>query len=88
MSAGGREVVWLRYFEWSITTPILVLGVIMLTQRTALAGWMMVLDFLMILTGFIATVTAGTVKHMAFIASSFLFAPLVVSDGCEGDQGC
>jgi len=77
MSVGGREVVWLRYFEWSITTPILVLGVIMLTQLTALAGLLMVLDFIMILTGFIATVTAGTIKQMAFIASSFVFVLLM-----------
>lgn len=73
MTVGGREVVWLRYFEWSLTTPLLIIGVVILTQSTSLTSSMMVLDFVMILSGFVASVTQGTLKHISFAISTLLF---------------
>lgn len=77
MMVGGAEVVWLRYFEWALTTPLLIMGVIALTQDSSLTAEMMVLDVLMILTGFVATVTTGTMKHGAFVVSSLFFVALI-----------
>jgi|GEM_PF-629300 bacteriorhodopsin len=69
----GIEIVWLRYFEWAISTPILILGVTLLSQDRALTIKMMSLDFLMIMAGFFAVMTTGGLKYSLFGISTLVF---------------
>lgn len=67
------QVPWLRYFEWMISTPILVMGVVFLSQSRNLTIKMMALDFIMILTGFFGVVTTGLVKYSFATISTAIF---------------
>jgi bacteriorhodopsin len=54
--AGGREFLYARYIDWSITTPVLLLGLSMTAlrgahRRMALVGGLLLSDVVMILTG-------------------------------------
>lgn len=73
----GNIVFWIRYFEWSITTPILVMGVMILSRDYADTLNVMVADFFMILTGFLATVSLGGFKIFYFGLSTSLFGYIV-----------
>ena len=74
---GGQPVYWIRYFEWAVTTPLLVLGVMILTQKAELSVRMMLIDVLMILTGLAAAITTSGLSIGFFVLSSAFFAYLV-----------
>ncbi len=50
---GDREVFWGRYADWSITTPLLLLHLVLLLQiRPMLTVGLLISDVIMIVTGF------------------------------------
>lgn len=60
-----------RYIDWAVTTPILVgfVGYIAGASRKLIAA-VIVADILMITTGFLATVSVGSMKWFLFAVSS------------------
>ncbi|MFB6203478.1 MAG: bacteriorhodopsin [Candidatus Nanohaloarchaea archaeon] len=79
MSAGlgfiqvsDRIIPFIRYFEWSITTPLLLLGLSVLVREDRTAFLLLGLDVLMIVSGFIAAVTPAPVRYI----------PLALSGAC------
>lgn len=77
ITVDGRTFFWLRYFEWSITTPLLVLGVVMLTQAGKLTADAMMLDYVMIVTGLLAAVSPAPYRFLALGASMLAYLGLV-----------
>ncbi|MFC7138083.1 bacteriorhodopsin [Halobaculum litoreum] len=73
-SVGGYEVEGARYLDWLVTTPVLVAyaGHVVDVDRSVVLG-AAGLDAVMILTGFVATTTAGTLRWAAFGVSSLAF---------------
>jgi len=61
LAGGTLDVYWARYTDWFFTTPLLLvdLGLLARANRNQL-GTLVGLDMLMIATGAVATLTAGT----------------------------
>ncbi len=91
VETGGRTVFYARYVDWAFTTPLLLLGLLMVAlpplvrnedsrDRTALIGGVLGADVLMIVTGVIAALTADdTVKYVWFtISCGFFLAVLAL----------
>jgi len=70
----GDTVYWIRYYEWAVVTPLIILGVLVLTQNSKLMLKGMFANFLMILVGFLGEI-APTLKLrvLGFGASTVLF---------------
>ena len=65
---------WARYVDWFFTTPLLLLDLALLAGATKEAiVWLLVLDVMMIATGFFAGITAGDIRYVWFIVSSLFF---------------
>lgn len=78
VQSGGELVHWLRYYEWALSTPLLVLGTLLLTQERQLMLKGMFADFLMIMTGFLAEMATVTSHRIVlFSISSALFVYLI-----------
>lgn len=73
----GRPVAWLRYFEWGITTPLLLTGLAVLVQKQRFLLYLIGLDVTMILTGFAATVSGPPLREMALLVSTAALAALL-----------
>ena len=62
---GGREVYFARYLDWVVTTPLLLLALFWTatfrarTKRYALAGMLVGMQVIMILSGLVADLTAS-----------------------------
>lgn len=87
----GRTVFYARYVDWAFTTPLLLLGLLMVAlpplvrgtdsrDRTALIAGTLGADVLMIITGVIAALsTNDTVKYVWFtISCGFFLAVLAI----------
>ncbi|MXR42141.1 bacteriorhodopsin [Halobaculum sp. WSA2] len=74
ISINGYEVEGVRYLDWLVTTPVLVgyAGHVVDVDRSVVLG-AVGLDATMILTGFVATTTAGTLRWGAFTVSTLAF---------------
>lgn len=72
----GVPIAWLRYFEWMITTPILIGGLAVLAMDKKLTLGAMILDFFMVITGFTAVILPMPWKAAMFSVSSILFLAL------------
>lgn len=87
MENAGDVLHWLRYYEWALSTPLLVLGTLLLTQDRNLMLKGMFADFLMIITGFLAEVAPSMeLKIGAFVASSALFLYLIYIVGLKAGR--
>ena len=87
VETGGRTVFYARYVDWVFTTPLLLLGLLMIAlpplmrdrgedsrDRTALIAGTLGADVLMIVTGVIAALsTDDTVKYVWFTISCGFF---------------
>lgn len=73
----GRTFFWFRYFEWIVTTPLLILGVLVLTQRGGLTAVTMVTDYLMVLFAFGMALTQPPVSTVLFLLSVSAFLVLI-----------
>ncbi|UIO99108.1 bacteriorhodopsin [Halobaculum sp. CBA1158] len=73
-SVNGYDVEGMRYLDWLVTTPVLVgyVGHVVDVDRSVVYS-AVGLDALMILTGFVATTTTGTVRWAGFAVSSLAF---------------
>lgn len=73
-TVNGYEVEGVRYLDWLVTTPVLVgyAGHVVDVDRSVVLG-AVGLDATMILTGFVATTTAGTLRWGAFAVSTLAF---------------
>ncbi|MBY6293905.1 hypothetical protein GLU60_00755 [Nanohaloarchaea archaeon H01] len=69
----GTIINWLKYFEWAITTPILIAGIAVLTLDKKLTLQAIFIDYMMIVTGFIAVISPMPWKAIMFSISSLLF---------------
>lgn len=69
VEVAGRTVAYIRYYEWSVSTPLLLFGLAVLTQRKRILYELVGLDVFMIFTGFLASVTSGVTK-LAFLGAS------------------
>ncbi|MDY6776998.1 MAG: bacteriorhodopsin [Candidatus Nanohaloarchaea archaeon] len=69
VEVAGRTVSYIRYFEWGVSTPLLLFGLAALTQKDRLVYGLVGLDVAMIVTGFFASVTTGAMK-LGFLAVS------------------
>ncbi len=68
----GRMIPFIRYFEWGISTPLLLFGLSVLVGRDETAFKLLLLDVLMIATGFAAAILPAPTR----------FLPLAVSVIC------
>ncbi len=68
----GRMIPFLRYFEWGISTPLLLFGLSVLVGKDKTAFKLIMLDVLMIATGFAAAIMPAPTR----------FIPLAVSVAC------
>lgn len=73
----GRTFFWFRYFEWIVTTPLLILGVLILTQRGGLTAVTMAINYLMILFAFGMALAQPPTSTVLFILSVGAFIVLV-----------
>lgn len=89
-TADGREVFYARYIDWAITTPLLLLGLMMVAlppiargddstrDRNALVAGVIGADVFMIVTGVVAALTADeTVKYVWYTISCGAFLAVV-----------
>ena len=93
MAAGELEVV--RYVDWLVTTPLLILylGLLARPSRRVLAG-LIGIDVVIIAGGIVAAATVGTVSWVAFGAAGVAYLGLVYgllvslprSASAEGDR--
>lgn len=63
-AVGPRTVSYLRYFEWGMTTPILMAGVVLIAQDRRFLGRVMFADLAMIASGFFATVLPAPLRYV------------------------
>ena len=73
--AGGREFLYARYIDWSITTPVLLLGLTMTVlqgarRRTGLTAGLLASDVVMIVTGFFFALSDDPVAKWSWYATS------------------
>lgn len=73
----GLDLNWLRYFEWGISTPILLVGLTMLGLDKKITIQAMILQFLVIVTGFLAAFFPMPMKAVFFILSSAAFLGII-----------
>ncbi len=86
----GRTVFYARYVDWAFTTPLLLLGLLMVAlpplvrggddsrDRTALIAGTLGADVLMIVTGVVAALTRDdTVKYVWFVISCGFFVAVL-----------
>lgn len=85
----GRTVFYARYVDWAFTTPLLLLGLLMIAlppvlrgddtrDRTSLIAGVLGADVLMIVTGVIAALTADdAVKYVWFVISCGAFVAVI-----------
>lgn len=89
-TADGREVFYARYIDWAVTTPLLLLGLLMVAlppivrgddsgrDRNALVAGVIGADVFMIVTGVIAALTADeTVKYVWYTVSCGAFLAVI-----------
>ena len=70
----GEIVYWIRYYEWAVITPLIILGVLVLTQDSKLMLKGMFANFLMIMVGFLGEIApTPELRALGFGASTFLF---------------
>lgn len=83
----GEIVHWLRYYEWALSTPLLILGALVLTQDSKLMIKGMFADFLMIMAGFLAEVApTPELRLAAFSVSSLFFLYLMYIVGIKASE--
>ncbi len=73
VTVDGREIAYLRYFEWMVTTPIMLFGIGMLAQDAERAADLVILDMLFIGLTFAAAVASGPLKMMLFLGAVAAF---------------
>lgn len=91
VQVGDRTVFYARYIDWTVTTPLLLLGLLMVAlppltrdvgdsrDRTALIAGVLGADVFMIVTGVIAALTRDeTVKYVWFTISCGAFLAVLV----------
>ena len=73
-----RQLFYVRYLEWFVTTPLILLdlGMIVGADMGLLAA-VTGADMLMIFGGFMASISSGHIKWLWFVLSLMVFAPLV-----------
>jgi len=76
---GTRLFYYMRYVDWLITTPLLLLGLAFVAmggrlRNPRLVAYIIVADVLMILTGLWASAIGGGSRWILFIISSIFFA--------------
>jgi bacteriorhodopsin len=63
-----REIYWARYVDWSITTPLLLLELILMAQLpAAAAGFIIAADIGMVVTGLIGALTEDASRWGWFV---------------------
>lgn len=75
----GRPTVWVRYITWFLSTPLLILDLTFL-GRTSLpiTGSLLGANAYMIVTGFVATISANRrIGHIWYVVSCFAFLATV-----------
>ena len=82
-TSGPREFFYARYLDWSITTPLLLLGLALLAvthlhERGTLIAGIIGADIMMIVTGLFAGLSAGGAKWMWFTVSCGAFVAVLV----------
>lgn len=75
---GARVFYWVRYIDWLITTPLLLLGLAwvalgQLNRNTSLVGLLVISDVVMIITGLISGANSGFIKWFFFLLSCLAF---------------
>jgi len=78
VSTGGAELDIVRYVDWLLTTPLLILylGLLVRPPRRVLAG-LIGIDVVIIAGGIVAAATTGTVSWVAFGVAGAAFLALV-----------
>ncbi len=84
---GGNPVFFARYADWVLTTPLLLLGLLIIGLwkgsadsgiRNGLMGWVIGADILMIVTGLVASLRIGETDRWLWYAISCFFFLLVL----------
>lgn len=78
---GGEPVTfyYARYIDWTLTTPLLLLGLVWLaaggrlSRVSGLAMAIVIADVIMILTGVVAGATPGVISGIFFVISAIFF---------------
>lgn len=78
---GGEPVIfyYARYIDWTLTTPLLLLGLLWVAGNGSLsrlrqtAFYIVIADVLMILTGVVAGATGGFISGLFFVISTLFF---------------
>ena len=92
----GREVFFIRYVDWAVTTPLLLLGLSLTALHTPFRRWALVLgllftDVYMILTGLLADLSpsGSAIKWTWYLVSSgaFLFLYLCLWGAMQREAG-
>ena len=75
---GERPFFYMRYVDWLMTTPVLLLDLCLLAQaqieKTAL---LFLMDMLMIIGGFLGALITTKTKYIFFLIASFMYLPIV-----------
>ena len=77
---GGQEVLWARYADWSLTTPLLLMHfVVMLRIRPIMAVGLIFADVMMIVTGFAGAVADHdpNVNYLWWVVSTGAFLAVI-----------
>eukprot|EP01025_Chloroclados_australasicus_P005324 TRINITY_DN1155_c0_g1_i4.p2 TRINITY_DN1155_c0_g1~~TRINITY_DN1155_c0_g1_i4.p2 ORF type:complete len:241 (-),score=29.43 TRINITY_DN1155_c0_g1_i4:340-1062(-) len=77
-TAGERKVVYARYVDWALTTPLLLVDLILMTALPASQiSMIIVADFGMIVLGIIGAFDSDPTKWYYFVVSSLLMIALL-----------
>eukprot|EP01024_Parvocaulis_polyphysoides_P012488 TRINITY_DN14523_c0_g1_i1.p1 TRINITY_DN14523_c0_g1~~TRINITY_DN14523_c0_g1_i1.p1 ORF type:complete len:233 (+),score=28.14 TRINITY_DN14523_c0_g1_i1:39-701(+) len=69
----GRQVIYARYIDWVLTTPLLLLDLILMTNMPAkMISWIIVGDVAMVLFGIIGAFTGGDYRWGYFAAGCIM----------------
>ena len=79
IEVAGRPLFYMRYIDWIITTPILLLDLCLLAQaeieKTAL---LFLMDILMIIGGFLGSLLTSWYKYLFWGVAMLMYVPIVM----------